>query len=1107
MKSFGPFRLDAANQSLWRGDTRVPLMPKPFAVLQHLVDRAGRLVTQDQLLAAIWPDTFVQPEVLRRYILEVRRALDDQAGSPRFVQTFPKRGYQFIAEVIDHSSDNHIVHSDDAEVGKLVGRANALADLRRHLAQALTGRRQVIFLVGEPGIGKTSLTDAFQRVSAAIRVDDAGDGVPTTVAVARGQSVEGFGGKEPYYPLLEAIGRLARGPYRTLVVDTLATYAPTWLIQFPSLMRPEQQAALQREILGATRERMVRELCEALEVITQTMPLVLILEDLHWVDHSTLDVISAIARRREPARLLVLGTLRPAELILSDSPLKALKQDLLLHRLSHEVVLERLQEADVAAYVAAGFAPGELPAGFAALIYRHSDGNPLFMTAMIDHLAQRGVLAQASGSSSGSGAAGGGGRWRVTVPLEQVDPGVPDTLKQMLEMQLRDASDAEQQLLTCASVAGQHFTTWSLATMLECDAEKIEELCEALVERQQFLKSSGRRELPNGRSSPEYHFRHSLYREVLYRRLKPTPRETFHRRLAEGLEGLRPTVEPEMAAEIALHFEEGCEYERAVKYLLLAAHNASRRYAHAQAILVLERARELVTRVEASRRQELDLHILERIGNAYHALGDIERSVSTYRGLATQAADAGLLTAIAEALVRRPHALESIPFFERALEIDPTFGSAYVSLSRIYSNLGEAGRAREYARKAYEWRYSVAGDERLSMAYQYHYEVTGDQARATETLEQWKQAFPLDFRPVNSLTVIHNFLGRFKRAIAEGREAVARNPAHGYPYSNLAHAYRGSGRFADARQVAEQAVAREVETLPTRRLLYQLAVMAGDAQDAVRHLDWSRDQPREFDMIGARAQVHGWFGRVASARQLYEDTVRVAEMRNLPDVGTGHLAWALSMELVYGYVDAARELARRVLARGGGYDPRLRAAFILAATGRNMEAEEVEAIVRELTSAHPDHTLINEVLAPLVVAAAALGRGQPDKAIDALRAMARYELGFIAAFAPVHLRGQAYLMLGDGRRAAAEFQRILDHRGTDPFSAFHAVAPLGLGRAYHLIGNFAASLDAYERFFTNWAQGPADANVPVLLEARVEYDALERTAGAGAGAGTVAGEG
>ena len=316
--------------------------------------------------------------------------------------------------------------------------------MHRYLTTALGGRRQVVFVVGEPGIGKTSLVDAFERVSAG----SAG------VSVARGQSVEGFGGKEAYYPLFEAIGQLVRGPSRTLVVDTLAASAPTWLIQFPSLVRTEQQAALQREILGATRERMVRELCEALEIITAAVPLVLILEDLHWVDHSTVDVISAIARRREPAKLLVLGTFRPAELILSESPLKALKQDLLLHHLSHEVELERLLESDVADYVAAEFSPGDVPSGLATIIHRHSDGNPLFMSAMLDHLAQHGVLSQANG------------RWTMTVPLEQVDPGVPETLKQMLEMQLQRASDSEQELLKCASVAGQHFTAWSLSTML-----------------------------------------------------------------------------------------------------------------------------------------------------------------------------------------------------------------------------------------------------------------------------------------------------------------------------------------------------------------------------------------------------------------------------------------------------------------------------------------------------------------------------------------------------------------------------------------------------------------------------------------------------------------
>ena len=401
MRSFEPFRLDVANQCLWRGEARVRLMPKPFAVLQYLVEHPGRLVTHDQLLAAIWPQTYVQPEVLRRYILEIRRALGDRAEAPRFVRTFPKRGYEFIAPVVDDSVPATLESTRGAS--RLVGRETALADLDRCLSFALKGHREIVFITGEPGIGKTSLVDEFQRACMAA----------AGLAVARGQSVEGFGGKEPYYPLLEALGQLARGRSSTFVVDTLAKNAPTWLIQFPALIRQDQHAAVQREIMGATRERMVRELCEAIEVITQSMPLVLILEDLHWIDHSTVDVLSALARRRERAKLLVLATLRPADLILSESPLKALKHDLVVHRLAHEIELERLREVDVANYIEAEFAPGNLRRDLARLIHRHSDGNPLFMTAMLDLLVNRGMIVEIDG------------RWTMPVAIEQVDPEYP----------------------------------------------------------------------------------------------------------------------------------------------------------------------------------------------------------------------------------------------------------------------------------------------------------------------------------------------------------------------------------------------------------------------------------------------------------------------------------------------------------------------------------------------------------------------------------------------------------------------------------------------------------------------------------------------------------
>src|SRR5579862_3550190 len=158
MTLFPPFRLDLQNQCLWRGDARIPLMPKPFAVLQYLVEHPGRLVTHDELLAAIWPDTYVQPEVLRRYILEIRRALDDPAAAPRYVETLPKRGYQFVAAVSEALPSSSAPRDLQAA---FVGRTAALAALAGHLTAARQGMRRVVFVTGEAGIGKTRLVDEF----------------------------------------------------------------------------------------------------------------------------------------------------------------------------------------------------------------------------------------------------------------------------------------------------------------------------------------------------------------------------------------------------------------------------------------------------------------------------------------------------------------------------------------------------------------------------------------------------------------------------------------------------------------------------------------------------------------------------------------------------------------------------------------------------------------------------------------------------------------------------------------------------------------------------------------------------------------------------------
>src|SRR5271166_5306024 len=231
MREFPPFRLDTVNECLWRrwddrDDERIRLTPKAFAVLLYLVEHAGRLVTQNEILEALWPDTFVQPEVLKSQILDIRRALGDDPKNPRFIETLPRRGYQFIAMVGDGAAPTQFVNESSSR--RFVGRNTQLEELRNCLQKALGNQRQVVFVTGETGIGKTTLVDEFVRRVAA---DFPG------IRIARGQCVEGYGSKEAFYPMLEALGQLCGSSGGDTVVKTLAAQAPTWLMQFPAHLR------------------------------------------------------------------------------------------------------------------------------------------------------------------------------------------------------------------------------------------------------------------------------------------------------------------------------------------------------------------------------------------------------------------------------------------------------------------------------------------------------------------------------------------------------------------------------------------------------------------------------------------------------------------------------------------------------------------------------------------------------------------------------------------------------------------------------------------------------------------------------------------------------
>ncbi len=583
MKEFPPFRLDLVNQCLWRGcgagpEVPIALTPKAFGVLRYLIDHAGRLATHDELLNALWPGSDTQSDVLKSQIQEIRRALGDDSRKPSFIETLHRRGYRFIAPVQIRGAD---AAAEEIPRPKLVGRNRALGELRGHLRAALGGRHQIVCISGESGIGKTAVADEFERW---VRTE-----LPE-VGVVRGQCVEGYGGKEAYYPMLEALGQLLEGEDADAAVQALAARAPTWLVQFPKLLTRKRREMLHREILGATRERMLREVIEALQSITARTPLLILFEDLQWVDHATVDLISALARQRGAARLMLVTTDRPVDLLLGDHPFRTLKRDLRARGLAAEMTLESLTDADVTEFLRAEAPACELPAGLAAAIHRNTEGNPLFMVAALGHMIQQGLLLKESG------------RWSLACAIEQIEFGVPEGLRQMIEVQIERLDEPQQRALEVASVCGTAFSTWVCAAIEEADAERFEELCEKVAQRHQIVRAASSELLPNGTHLLRYRFAHALYREVVYRRLPPGRRARLHWRIGQLYEDLGQGQLREIAPMLAHHFEQAGDWPRAMRYLRLASETAQRRFAHHEAASLLQQALDAVHQQPAGSR-------------------------------------------------------------------------------------------------------------------------------------------------------------------------------------------------------------------------------------------------------------------------------------------------------------------------------------------------------------------------------------------------------------------------------------------------------------------------------------------------------------------------
>jgi predicted ATPase/DNA-binding winged helix-turn-helix (wHTH) protein len=668
--------LDYGAERLWRDGREVHLRGKTFTVLRHLVEHPGELITKDELLTAVWPDTYVSVVVPMVCIRELRQALEDDAKAPRFIETVHRRGYRWIAPLTTTAPIQRGAWSVKREASppvpialrsplstlRLVGRETELAQLHQWLAKALSGERQIVFVTGEPGIGKTAVVEAFlQSLESRVQSRESEHGKnheeeqkakskrqklkmtdPRPLApvlwIGRGQCIEHYGAGEAYLPVLEALGRLCRAPGGKSIVPLLRRHAPTWLVQIPAILAITERERLQREVSGATRERMLRELAEALEVLTAKQPLVLVLEDLQWSDVSTLDLLSTLARRRDAARLLVIGTYRPVEVLGNGHPLRAIEQELRLHRRCEELQLRLLTEADVGEYLTARFPVGATSRSalqrLARAIRQHTEGNPLFMVNVVDYLIAHGGIAEVDG------------RWKLTAATEAIQLGVPEDIRRMIERQLDRLGPTEQRILEAASAAGMEFSAATVAAAIETEAGQVESWCEALVRRQLFLQSHDTYSGPERRLATRYRFLHALYHNVLSEKFTPARRRQVHQRVGEWKEAAYGERAAEIAAELAVHFTQGRDYRRAVQYLEWAANTAIRRSAYVEAEAHLTKGLDLLkTLPDSPERSQQELTLQTALGTVLtatkgYAAPEVEKAYTRARELCRQMGDA-----------------------------------------------------------------------------------------------------------------------------------------------------------------------------------------------------------------------------------------------------------------------------------------------------------------------------------------------------------------------------------------------------------------------------------------------------------------------------------
>jgi DNA-binding winged helix-turn-helix (wHTH) protein/tetratricopeptide (TPR) repeat protein len=568
---FGAFRLEIDERRLLRDGQPVPLRAKLFDTLRTLVRNHGSLVSKDALMREVWPDAAVEEGNLAHNVTALRKAIGDG-----HVETVPGKGYRFIAEVrtvakvaaaAAGSWEERLETARAALAakprepvgeergGSVVGRNRELRELLEGWEGALAGRACVYCITGEPGIGKTTL---FEQFLAELR---AGGG---DCALAVGRCSERLGESEAYLPVLEALEDLLAGPRGREFGELMKLAAPTWYVQVAPLWASAEPefAAIVADAKAASRERMKRDLAAFLEEIARTTPVLVFLDDLHWADSPTTELVAYLGRRLAAARLLIVTAYRGSDILLGGHPFIALQQELKRQNLCREVRMGLLGPPEVEDYLRLELSVENLPEGLAQFIYQRTEGNPLFMTELVRQLRERGGL----------------------------ESDLPESVRATIERRIGRLDEAELAMLAAAAVEGQEFDSRIVADVLALDAATAEERLARLDRVHGLVRRLHERELPDSSISVVYGFAHALYRHSIEETLTPSRKAQLSRSAGEALLSRHGADSPALASRLAMLFETARDFERAADFFLLAAAHAARLYANEEALRMARRA-------------------------------------------------------------------------------------------------------------------------------------------------------------------------------------------------------------------------------------------------------------------------------------------------------------------------------------------------------------------------------------------------------------------------------------------------------------------------------------------------------------------------------------